>query len=215
MEWDQVINPPVEEEASKARVPKEEVQIPSQSQGGSLLPFLRLRSPTAWPWWEKWASKEVLHLLSHGVEPDFACPTLPIIPQGRSFKDQESALQIISDYMQQGACKEVSMEGTSYLVPWFVLKKKEIGGGESKTDFRLQTHKHIPLPQALQARSLEGHIPLSKTRPICCKTRFKGCILPFRAFSKDKAILKALSGGQSFPNGRGMLWFKYHTTAVD
>ena len=129
VEWDQVINPHGEEEASKARVPKEEVQIPSQSQGGSLPPFLRLRSPTAWPWWEKWASKEVLHLLSHGVEPDFACPTLPIIPQGRSFKDQESALQIISDYMQQGACKEVSMEGTSYLVPWFVLKKKEIGGG--------------------------------------------------------------------------------------
>jgi hypothetical protein len=60
-------------------------------------PLSQAKIPTAWPWWEKWASKEVLHLLSYGVEPDFACPTLPIIPQVRSFKDQESAMQIIPE----------------------------------------------------------------------------------------------------------------------
>ncbi len=85
MECDQGINP--------------EVQILSQSLGGSLPPFLRLRFPTAWPWWENLANKEVLHLLSHGVEPEFACPTLPIIPQGRLFNDEESAMQIISENM--------------------------------------------------------------------------------------------------------------------
>ena len=39
VEWDQVINHHGEEEASKARVPKEEVKIPSQSRVALFPPF--------------------------------------------------------------------------------------------------------------------------------------------------------------------------------
>ena len=125
-------SPHGEAEEAKARVPRGEVS--PQSQGGShqeIPPFLRLRSADAWAWWEQHASPEILQLLAEGVEPNFCCPLLPVMPQGRSVSDQEAALQIMAEYIQQGAAKEVSMQGTSYLVPWFVLKKSELGGRKS------------------------------------------------------------------------------------
>ena len=89
-------------------------------------PFLRLREKVQW-WQAAGATTEVLSTITRGVEADWPEPLLTWHPSIRSREDQESALEVLSEYLTIGAAKRVSLEGTKFLVPWFVLKKEENG----------------------------------------------------------------------------------------
>ena len=43
--------------------------------------------------------------------------------------DQVAGLQILKEYQQAGAAGEVSLEGSKFLVPWFIVREQE-GEGE-------------------------------------------------------------------------------------
>ena len=47
-------------------------------------------------------------------------------------EDQKDALLILEDYRQVGAVKEVSLSGTQFLVPWFIVRKPEGDGIKSR-----------------------------------------------------------------------------------
>ena len=47
-------------------------------------------------------------------------------------EDQKDALLILEDYRQVGAVKEVSLLGTQFLVPWFIVRKPEGDGIKSR-----------------------------------------------------------------------------------
>ena len=56
-------------------------------------------------------------------------PSLQLRPCHRSCADQKVALQVLEEYKEVGAVEEVALQGTQFLVPWFVIRKRE-GEGE-------------------------------------------------------------------------------------
>ena len=193
-------SPHGEAEEQKAREPKEEVfQVCQGGHRNVLPPFLRLRTPEAWAWWEKHASSEVLHLLAQGVEPNFCCPPLPLIPQGRSVSDQEAALHIIQEYIQQGAAKEVQMQGTAYLVPWFVLKKQELGGGEKIrliSDCRA-VNKYLS-PKPFKLDHWKDIFPCLRQGDFAVKLDLKDAYFHLELSEKIKPFVRLLIGDRVF-----------------
>ena len=90
--------------------------------------FLRARSRLNW--WMQHANPEVIQLIQWGVEHTWTCPQLPLIHQWKSVVDQKAALKILEEYQQLGAVKEVKFSEAKFLVPWFVIKKLDVDGGE-------------------------------------------------------------------------------------
>jgi hypothetical protein len=91
-----------------------------------LSPFLRLRQ--CLDWWKAHAPQFVLDLISQGVEPQFRGRGLQLREQKKSEEEVALALEVIQDYISVGAAKEVTLQGTKYLVPWFVIQKVEPSG---------------------------------------------------------------------------------------
>ena len=88
-----------------------------------LAPFQRLQASL--PWWQKHAPQFVLQLIQRGVEPNFQGQHLQLKHQTKSAQEVALAMEVMTEYVQVGAAKEVSLVGTQYLVPWFVITKKE------------------------------------------------------------------------------------------
>ena len=83
-------------------------------------------------WWERHAPTEVICLIKSGVPiswPLHNPPQLRLSPFHRSMADQVAGLQILKEYQQAGAVREVSLEDSKFLVPWFIVRKPE-GEGE-------------------------------------------------------------------------------------
>ena len=86
--------------------------------------FERLRLRITW--WEAHAPLEVLHLITKGVVPNWDKePVLPWREQGTNPQQVEEATNILQEYLAVGAVKPVEMDGTQYLVPWFVIARKD------------------------------------------------------------------------------------------
>ena len=92
----------------------------------SLSPFQRLRQCLGW--WRLHAPHFILQLINQGVEPNFQGKGLKLRHQEKSASETSLALEVMKDYVEVGAAKEVEMEGKKYLVPWFVIKKVESTG---------------------------------------------------------------------------------------
>ena len=91
-----------------------------------LSPFNRLRQ--CLDWWRAHAPQFVLDLITQGVEPNFRGTGLRLHQQQKSEQEVALALEVIQDYISVGAAREVSPQGTRYLVPWFVIQKVEPSG---------------------------------------------------------------------------------------
>ena len=103
------------------------VECPTQCDPLShLSPFQRLRA--CFGWWQHHAPQYVLDLIKWGVEPTFQGNLLQVREQLKSAEDILLAQEVIQDYVQAKAAKEVSLQGTRYLVPWFVIQKVEPSG---------------------------------------------------------------------------------------
>ena len=51
--------------------------------------------------------------------------SLQLKPCHRSCADQTAALQVLEEYKEVGAVEEISLQGTQFLVSWFVIRKRE------------------------------------------------------------------------------------------
>ena len=91
-----------------------------------LAPFNRLRA--CLHWWEKHAPHFFLKLIQEGVEPTFQGHHFQCRVQKKDEKDIKLALEVMQEYVQAKAASEVSLEGTKYLVSWFVIQKLEPSG---------------------------------------------------------------------------------------
>ena len=103
------------------------VQCPTQTDPlGHLPPFQRLRA--CFSWWKKHAAPFVCNLIKKGVEPNFKGHQLQIREQKKSEEEVLLAQEVMKDYVEAKAAKEVNPQGTKYLVPWFVIQKMEPSG---------------------------------------------------------------------------------------
>ena len=62
------------------------------------------------------------------MEPTFQGRQLQLREQKKDPKDITLALEVMEEYVQAKAAKEVPLRGTKYLVPWFVIQKVEPSG---------------------------------------------------------------------------------------
>ena len=134
---------------AKAREPKEEAKVPLLPQQPLTPAHLCLRQRLA-AWKLVKASPLVLDTISTGVLSEWPCPTLPLIPTVRGTADLQRVQPIIQDYLQVGALREIPPTAEiNFLIPWFVLSKKE-PTGEIKnrliSDCRL-LNVHLDPPQ--------------------------------------------------------------------
>ena len=80
-------------------------------------------------WWKQHATPWIQSLVLHGVSaPWVEDPPLSIQCKTRPVSDIQLAECILQDYKSVGAVKEVSMEGTEHLIPWFIISKEEPTG---------------------------------------------------------------------------------------
>ena len=59
-------------------------------------------------------------------------PVLRLCTSQRSMEDQKDDLLILEDYRQVGSVKEISLSGTQFLVPCFIVRKPEGDGIKSR-----------------------------------------------------------------------------------
>ena len=90
-----------------------------------LPPFNRLRA--CLHWWEKHAPPFVLSLIKMGVEPNFQGKDLKPTSQKKDIEEIKLAEEVMKEYVEAKAAKEVTLQGLRYLVPWFVIEKIELG----------------------------------------------------------------------------------------
>ena len=76
-------------------------------------------------WRQRHANQFVIDLITKGVEPQFHGHHLILCRQKESEADIRLATSIMEEYVSLGAAREVPLEGTEYLVPWFVISKTE------------------------------------------------------------------------------------------
>ena len=87
----------------------------------NLAPFQRLEHCLGW--WQENAPQFVLNLITQGVEPKYPQVNLPLKAQEKSQEEKQLALKVMMEYVEAKAAQEVPLEGTRYLVPWFVIQK--------------------------------------------------------------------------------------------
>ena len=117
----------------KARVAS--TQLQARMAPTELNPFLSVRSKIQW-WIQHQAPQQVLSWIQQGVAANWPCPELNIIPHKRSSFQDQLAKEILAEYLDIGAVQKVSPTTSKFLVPWFVLEKKE---KEGKRKLRLIT----------------------------------------------------------------------------
>ena len=90
--------------------------------------YLRLRQSL--PWWQRHTTHlEVLELIRQGVRPDWLVPPhLPCQPQQKCIADLQKVQEILLEYLDIGAIKEIPRHEARHLIPWFVLEKKDPSG---------------------------------------------------------------------------------------
>ena len=83
-------------------------------------------------WWQKHGTVEARSLITKGVTWQQQCPPALLSRNCKQKTQGEvgQALELIREYQQLGAVKEVPWEGTKHLVPWFVVEKTD--GGKKK-----------------------------------------------------------------------------------
>ena len=99
---------------------------PSHLPASSTSPFFR-RLKDRITWWNKNASPEVVKNIKYGIAPDWCCPSLPLLSMQKTAEEQFDCLNLLSDYLQLGAVREVTPPEVKFLVPWFLIKKPEGG----------------------------------------------------------------------------------------
>ena len=134
--------PQVQVMAKAMAAPKEEPQdlkaeVCSPVKEISLLPHpQRLR--TRFQWWVQHATPTICNIIQNGVEAPWPLqmgPWLSMKVRTMSSSDQTIALQLIQEYLQIGALKEIKIpsgqvplhfslsQGIRHLVPWFIISK--------------------------------------------------------------------------------------------
>jgi hypothetical protein len=108
---------------SIAMAAQEQVQALRVDPLQNLASFQKLRA--CLPWWEKYAPRFVVQLIKQGVEPTFQGHHLTVREQQKSAQECDLGMEVMKEYLQIGAAREVSSKDTKYLVPWFVITKQE------------------------------------------------------------------------------------------
>ena len=90
------------------------------------LPFFQnLRENISW-WQNIKCSKEVLKLITQGVQADHQLPKqLSMRKCLRTQGETQLAWETIQEYLEVGALKEISPHQARHLIPWFVIQKGE------------------------------------------------------------------------------------------
>ena len=115
------------EKEAKVADSKADTQVDQEEEAEP--PFLRVRRRL--PWWQQaGASQEVLNLITLGVQAAWCNPIMKMRAQHKTVQEQMETREVLSDYMRAGAVTKSTLQGTKYLVPWFVIKKLESSGKE-------------------------------------------------------------------------------------
>ena len=103
----------------------EQIEMKEWGWGGTPLHQRLQRSLS---WWLTNATPQIVSLIQEGIKPQWViAPDLSLhARQGPNLQQAESILQ---DYEKSGAVKRVGKDGTSHLLPWFLISKPEDGGG--------------------------------------------------------------------------------------
>jgi hypothetical protein len=96
------------------------------------------------------------------------------------------------------------LENIKFLVPWFIISKKE--GGEAQTHFRLQIDKQPPPTQKVQVGTLERHISISKKRHVGLQNRFEACLFSPPSTPRVERIFKHKGGRKVLSIPSSPLW---------
>ena len=70
-------------------------------------------------------SHPVVQLILKGVCLFLPEPSLTVTPCHRNVEQMQAARELVADYIKAGAVQPVAMEGTRYLIPWFIVSKPE------------------------------------------------------------------------------------------
>ena len=90
--------------------------------GRSFFQELRLKLP----WWQKHCQdQDLISIIKTGVPGWVKPPTLSVRRQVHPPQELEAARQILQEYWEVGAVQKVSDADTKYLIPWFIITKKE------------------------------------------------------------------------------------------
>ena len=83
--------------------------------------YMRLRNRISW--WEKYATPQVVHLITHGL-PACWVKSLPRPSKvlNRPFQEVKDALEIMDKYLSMHAVRELH-QPPSHLIPWFLVYK--------------------------------------------------------------------------------------------
>lgn len=137
----------MEEEATEASAAKVALQakvaveeVPLEKEEDAVCPPTQLRQLNNTPlpyrlrqhyqWWEAHAPPPVLKLIRDGVEPAWPEPVLGVHPCHRAEEEETAARTLMSEYIELGAAHLVTdLAPSKYLIPWFLVKKPEVGGG--------------------------------------------------------------------------------------
>jgi hypothetical protein len=121
----------VEEEASRAEESPRVCQTQDLDHLANVSHPLRLSQSLQWWVAKGGAPTHILDLITKGVCLQGPPPNLPWLDKHHPPQEQEACLQILEEYAQVGAVKEVpawEYAHLPFLVPWFILSKKEEGG---------------------------------------------------------------------------------------
>ena len=191
--------------------------IPATTAHGSqdyIPPFQALRKDLAW--WKRLAPPKVLNMFVNGVEPNFKAPPLKLVPTKRSSQEVSQALKVMEEYISVGAAKEVSRDGTKYLIPRFVIcKKRRVRERKGTSHLRLPCDKLLFATAPLQVGSMEGHFPHFKKRHVGLQDRPQKCVFSFATLVSPKTLCKDGHRWKGVSNGGGMFWFEYPSLPLD
>jgi hypothetical protein len=82
------------------------------------------------PFWERYASKEVLQIIKEGIKPPWSSPPkMSTHNHPRGDQNLERAADILQDYQNSGSVRLVNPTESCHLIPWFLISKPEEGGG--------------------------------------------------------------------------------------
>ena len=168
-------------------------------------------SPNSLSWWNKNASPEVVKNIKYGIAPDWCCPSLPLLSIQKTAEEQFDCLNLLSDYLQLGAVREVTPQEVKFLVPWFLIKKPE-GGYQSETYHRLQEAQLLSPAISFQDGPLENNFPLPPKRHVGGKDRPKTCLLQSGVIPKVKTLCIPAGRRQVLSVSSSLLWTQHPVT---
>ena len=125
-------------------------------------------------------------------------PHLQLRPCLRSCADQTAALQVLEEYKEVGAVEEVSLQGTQFLVPWFVIKKSEGEGQKLRLDSDCREINQQLQSQHFKLDHWQHIFPVLKKAMWACKKDLKQAYFHLGLSEGPKPFIRMNVGDRIF-----------------